>query len=66
MWRNALWKWRCVPNREKKIAYVAGGTTIAVFGLLSVDGNRVKEPADAHDVKALSRIPLGKLFTGWV
>ncbi|KAL2832176.1 FAD-linked oxidoreductase [Aspergillus cavernicola] len=66
-WRGAALKWRSVPHKEKKIAYVAGGTSIALFGLLLVNSdNRVKEPADAHDVKALSRIPLGKIFTGWV
>lgn len=59
-------KWRKAPGKGKKIAYVAGGTSIAVLGVLLVDGRKRKDPAGPHDVEALSRIPFGKLFTGWL
>lgn len=39
---------------------MASGTSIAVLGLLLVGDSRVKESADAHDVKLPSTIPPGK------
>ncbi|GLA18572.1 hypothetical protein AnigIFM62618_006222 [Aspergillus niger] len=66
VWKNTVLKWRSVSPKKQKIAYVAGSTTIAVLGLLLGGRNTVHEPADAHDVEALSRIPFSKLFTGWM
>jgi proline dehydrogenase len=52
--------------KDKKLVYAAGGTSLAVIGLLwtSRDGSNYSE--DPRDVKALSTVPFTKLFSGWV
>ncbi|PLB47634.1 FAD-linked oxidoreductase [Aspergillus steynii IBT 23096] len=65
LWRTAASRWKSLPKTERKVAFLAGGTSTAIIGLLLVNGSSDKEPADAHDVQTLSRIPLGKLITGW-
>ncbi|KAH7111991.1 FAD-linked oxidoreductase-like protein [Dactylonectria macrodidyma] len=51
--------------RDERIACVAGGTTVAIIGLLWAKGDGSEYPDDPRDVKALSTVPVGKLFSGW-
>ncbi|KAH7142711.1 FAD-linked oxidoreductase-like protein [Dactylonectria estremocensis] len=58
IFKNALF-------RDKRVAYTAGGTTVAMIGLLWPKGDRSEYLDDPRDVKALSAVPISKLFSGW-
>ncbi|EEU48330.1 uncharacterized protein NECHADRAFT_31479 [Fusarium vanettenii 77-13-4] len=60
IWKNAAFK------DKRSIAYAAGGTSIAILGLLWVRRDGSKYPDDPRDMKALSTVPFGKLFSGWI
>ncbi|BCS30173.1 uncharacterized protein APUU_80476S [Aspergillus puulaauensis] len=66
VWNDVLLRWRNASKNGKRVTYLTGGTSLAVLGLLLVDGRDSDEATDSHDVKALSRVPFGKLFTGWI
>lgn len=65
VWKDASLIWRNAPKNGKTVACTVAGTSLAGLGFLLVDGSS-DEPRDPHDVKALSRGPFGKLFTGWM
>ncbi|KAM6534335.1 proline dehydrogenase [Fusarium falciforme] len=60
IWKNAAFK------DKRRIAYAAGGTAIAAIGWLWVRRDERKHPDDLRDVRALSAVPFGKLFSGWI
>ncbi|KAM5341625.1 hypothetical protein ACJ41O_014656 [Fusarium nematophilum] len=58
VWKNALFK-------DRRIAYVAGGASIVTIGLLLTRQGGSRDPDDPRDMRALSTVPLVKLFSGW-
>ncbi|OGM49744.1 proline dehydrogenase [Aspergillus bombycis] len=48
---------------SKRAAYAAGGTGLAIWGLMWTG---CEAPDDARDRRALSTVPLTKLVSGWV
>ncbi|KAF4974486.1 hypothetical protein FDECE_18663, partial [Fusarium decemcellulare] len=60
---EALWK--NVAFKDKRVVYAAGGTGVAIIGLLWMKRDGSQYPDDPRDVKALSTVPFRKLFSGW-
>ncbi|KAH6892184.1 FAD-linked oxidoreductase-like protein [Thelonectria olida] len=56
---------RHVAFKDRRVVYAAGGTTVAIIGLLLVKRDGETYPDDPRDVKALSTVPFGKLLSGW-
>lgn len=52
--------------KVKKIPYIAGGTTVAILGLLWTGQSDSDASEDLRDKEALSSVPLTKLFSGWM
>ncbi|PLB42665.1 FAD-linked oxidoreductase [Aspergillus candidus] len=52
--------------KVKKIPYIAGGTTVAILGLLWTGQSDSDASEDLRDKEALSSVPLTKLFSGWI
>lgn len=50
--------------KGQRVAYVIGGTAIAIVALLYRKGDS-QFPDDPRDVEALSTVPLSKLISGW-
>lgn len=63
--RPTTW-WEHATVKDKRVLYTAGGTGIAVLALLWPKSSENDYPDDRLDTKALSKVPLGKLFSGWV
>lgn len=58
--------WKDVILKNKRVTYAAGGITVAILGLMWMKPDGSQYPDDPRDVKALSTVPLGKLFSGWM
>ncbi|KAL2812930.1 FAD-linked oxidoreductase [Aspergillus cavernicola] len=52
--------------KNKRTAYVAGGTCLAISGLIWAGQSRRHSADDPRDKRALSTVPLTKLVSGWV
>lgn len=52
--------------KQHRIAYAAGGTSVAILGLLWTRRDGGNYPDDPRDVRALSTVPLTKLLSGWM
>ena len=51
---------------KRKTLYTLGGLSLAAVGLLWRRGKEDEYRDDPRDVKALSMVPFGKLFSGWM
>lgn len=56
-----------IPSRNgQRVIWAAGGVGVATIVLLLAKPAGDRSPDDVRDSKALSRVPLSKLFSGWM
>lgn len=54
------------PPKDGKLIWAAGGIGVATIALLWAKPTGDRFPDDPRDLRALSRVPLGKLCSGWM
>ncbi|KAK7219883.1 hypothetical protein V2G26_007886 [Clonostachys chloroleuca] len=64
--RKLVSKWEHATHGEKRIVFASGGVTVAAIWLLWASAPGDRDPIDPRDASALSKVPFGKLFAGWI
>ncbi|KAL7760751.1 hypothetical protein ACKLNR_007286 [Fusarium oxysporum f. sp. zingiberi] len=58
--------WQKIAPKHKNIIYTVGGASVVFTGLIFSRPNAENKSNDPRDASALSKVPLGKLMSGWI